>query len=122
MNATLLKATVALAPVGVPLCGSTILFARGKTAGALLQLPGSAFLATVVLTHLAEAMGLFPWMGWGRERSPGHYLDLLSAVLALTLFPVGYLLHTLNQQGRPDRRGLPPEMPPESRISERRLR
>jgi len=35
-------------------------------------------------------------MGWGLERSAGHYLDLGSAVLGLTSFPLGYLLHTLN--------------------------
>jgi hypothetical protein len=28
---------------------------------------------------------------WGLENSPGHYLDLASAVVALILFPVGYL-------------------------------
>ena len=43
----------------------------------------------VVLTHLCEALGLFPWMHWGLEDSFGHYLDLSSAVLGLTLFPIG---------------------------------
>ena len=46
----------------------------------------------VVLTHLCEALHLFPWMRWGSEHSIGHYLDLWSAVLGLTLFPIGYLL------------------------------
>jgi hypothetical protein len=29
----------------------------------------------VVLTHLCEALHLFPWMHWGLENSVGHYLD-----------------------------------------------
>ena len=32
----------------------------------------------------------------GLEHSAGHYLDLWSAVLGLTLFPVGYLFHALD--------------------------
>ena len=35
--------------------------------------------------------GLFPWMGWGRPDSIGHYLDLASAAGGLMLFPIGYL-------------------------------
>ena len=45
----------------------------------------------VVLTHVAETLHVFPWMHWGVEQSVGHYLDLGSAVLGLTLFPLGYL-------------------------------
>jgi hypothetical protein len=52
----------------------------------------------VVLTHIVEAFQLFPSMHWGAEHSVGHYLDLWSAVLGLTLFPVGYLLHTLRKR------------------------
>ena len=49
----------------------------------------------VVFTHVSEALHLFPWMHWGLEHSIGHYLDFFSAVLGLTLFPIGYLLHAL---------------------------
>lgn len=38
---------------------------------------------------------MLPWMGWGLEHSPGHYVDLLGAVLGVTLFPVGYLVDAL---------------------------
>jgi len=34
-------------------------------------------------------------MGWGNKSSLGHYVDLVSAVLGLTLFPAGYLLAAL---------------------------
>ena len=53
---------------------------------------GAGCLVVVVLTHLREALHLLPWMHWGLEHSAGHYLDLGSAVLGLTLFPIGYLL------------------------------
>ena len=51
----------------------------------------------VVLTHFAEAFDLIPWMGWGLEESAGHYLDLASILLGLTLFPMGYLAHAVDQ-------------------------
>lgn len=44
----------------------------------------------VVITHLCEALQLFPWMHWGQEQSVGHCLDLSSAILGITHFPVGY--------------------------------
>jgi succinate dehydrogenase/fumarate reductase cytochrome b subunit len=95
MSVTLLKALVALVPAGILFIGSVFLFRRERTPGSLLQILGAGCLVMVVLTHLCEALHLFPWMQWGSEHSVGHYLDLGSAVLGLTLFPVGYLLHAL---------------------------
>jgi len=63
-----------------------------------LQLVGAACLVTVVITHICEALDLFLWMHWGSEHSVGHYLDFGSAVLGLTLFPVGYLFHALRKR------------------------
>ena len=60
-----------------------------------LQVLGAGCLLNIVLTHLCQALQLFPWMRWGSEHSVGHYLDLVSGVLSLTLFPIGYLLHEL---------------------------
>ena len=51
------------------------------------------YLLAVVLTHVCEALNLFPSMQWGDDHSIGHYLDLTSAILGFTMFPVGYLLH-----------------------------
>jgi len=95
MNPTLLKALVTLVPASMLFSGSSILFFRRKTLSSCLQLLGAGGLVVVVFTHLCEALHLFPWMRWGSEHSVGHYLDLWSAVLGLTLFPVGYLLHAL---------------------------
>jgi len=98
MNVTLLKSLVALLPTCVLFSGSVALFVRRRTAYSFLQLLGAGCLVVVVLTHVFEALHLFPWMHWGQEHSVGHYLDLSTAVLGLTLFPIGYLLHALTKQ------------------------
>jgi len=98
MNATLFKALVALVSAGVLFVGSLLLFRRERNLGSFLQLLGAGCLVMVVLAHLCEALHLLPWMHWGLEHSVGHYLDLGSAVLGLTLFPIGYLLHALTKR------------------------
>jgi hypothetical protein len=97
MNVTLLKALAALLPASMLFSGSLVLILRGKAASSFLQLLGAGCLVLVVLTHVFEALHLFPWMHWGLEHSAGHYLDFSSAVLGLTLFPIGYLLHALTK-------------------------
>lgn len=66
-------------------------FAKERGGGAFVQLLGAAFLVVVVFSHVAEEFRLFPAMGWGLPSSPGHYLDLVSAVAGLVLLPLGYL-------------------------------
>lgn len=82
-------------PVALLLVGSAVLFVRGRTVSSLLQLLGAGGMMVVVLAHVAEAFHLLPMMNWGLEHSPGHYLDLASAVAGATLFPAGYLLQAL---------------------------
>jgi hypothetical protein len=60
----------------------------------VLQLIGAGGFMLVVFAHAAEAFHWWPGMQWGAEHSTGHYLDLAGAVVGLTLFPLGYLLHT----------------------------
>jgi len=98
MNATLLKALLGLVPACVLFAGSAVLFLRAKNVSSCLQLLGAGCLVVVVLAHISEALHFFPWMQWGLEDSIGHYIDLWSAVLGLTLFPVGYLLHTFRKR------------------------
>ena len=95
---TLIRTLVALVPACMLFSGSAILFLRGKTVWSFLQLLGAGCLVVVVLTHICEALHLFPWMHWGLEDSVGHYLDFWSAVLGLTLFPVGYLFYALRKR------------------------
>jgi len=98
MNATLSRALVALVPAGILFVGSVLLFLRERTLGSFLQPLGAGCLVVVILTHVFEALHLLPWMQWGSNHSVGHYLDLGSAVLGLTLFPIGYLLHALTKR------------------------
>ena len=98
MSAALLKGLVALLPATMLFSGSVVLFFRGKTVCSLLQLLGAGCLVVVVLTHVCEALHLFPWMQWGLEQGVGHYLDFWSAVLGFTLFSVGYLFHALRKR------------------------
>jgi hypothetical protein len=85
----LLKSLLAFVPGILLLTGSAVLYSRNKTAGRFLQLVGAAALVLVILTHIFEATHVFSWMQWGEERSPGHYLDLRCALVALILFPAG---------------------------------
>ena len=100
MNGTLLKALVALVPATMLLVGSANLFWVARRLPTLLQVLGAAGLVIVTLIHVCEALRLFPVMGWGLEGSPGHYLDLVSAVCGFTFFPLGYLLHAV-RHGKP---------------------
>jgi hypothetical protein len=93
VNVTLVKALIASVPACLLVTGSVVVFLRGRTVGSALQLFGAGCLAVVVLTHVAEALHLLPWMHWGEPRSVGHYVDLSGAVLGLTLLPVGYVFH-----------------------------
>ena len=97
MQPTLQIALLALVPACMLFAGSAVLFFRAKTLGSFSQLLGAGCLVLVVLTHLSEGLHLFSRMNWGRPHSIGHYLDFWSAILGLTLFPVGYLLHVLTK-------------------------
>jgi hypothetical protein len=94
----LLKALIALVPASLLLFGSLVLFSREKTVSSLLQLFGAACFVVVALSHVCEAFHLLPSMHWGQPHSVGHYLDFWSAVLGLSLFPVGYLLHSVTKR------------------------
>jgi len=62
------------------------------TLGRWLLAFGFGCLAVVVLTHIAEELNLFPAMGWGLPDSPGHYLDLVSAVVGTALLIAGIIV------------------------------
>ena len=100
MNAALLKALLALVPATILLAASASLFRAAGRLSTLLQVLGAAGLVIVCLAHVCEALHLFPVMGWGSEGSPGHYLDLGSALCGFAFFPLGYLLYAL-RHGKP---------------------
>src|SRR5215469_7430137 len=93
MHLTLLKALAVLVPVSVLCIVSAAAFAKEKTLRSAIQLLGAGCLIVVVLAHVFEALRLFQWMRWGN--SLGHYVDLVSVILGLTLLPLGYGLRVL---------------------------
>lgn len=97
MKARLLAIGVAICPV---LFVSFVGFAGEKTVCRFLQLTGAIFLLMMVLAHIAEAFQLVPWMRWGQNEIPGHYLDLFSAILGLILLSLGYLFQVLSRRSR----------------------
>jgi hypothetical protein len=68
------------------------------TIGRFLLLAGSACLFIVVLTHVAEKLNIFTAMGWGLPNTVGHYLDLVSAILGVTLLLLGFLAGALTRR------------------------
>lgn len=98
MNATLAKVLVAMLPTCILFGASAVMFVKEKRLWSVLQLLGATGIVTVVLSHLCEALQFFPWMKWGQEYSVGHYVDLSSAVVGVTLFPLGCLLHALTMR------------------------
>jgi hypothetical protein len=97
MNATLFRTVLALIPTSMLFLGSLVLFLKRRGLWSSMQLGGSACFIIVIMTHVVEALQLLPSMHWGMENSMGHYLDLVSALGGLTLFPVGYLFQALRQ-------------------------
>ena len=71
---------------------STVQFARERSVSSCLRLIGSVFLLVVVASHLAEKFQWLESMGWGLSDSPGHYIDLVSAILGASLLSGGWLL------------------------------
>jgi hypothetical protein len=101
MNPMLIKALAVLVPVSLLLVYSVAVFVTRKTVSAALQIVGATCLVVVVLAHVAEALHLLPAMRWGEPDSVGHYIDLSSAVLGVTLTSLGYILR--RRESRPDR-------------------
>ena len=102
MNPTLIRALMAFMLVFTLFVYSIAVFVRHRTVPAGLQLVGALCLVVVVLTHLAEAMHVFRTMRWGEPDSPGHYLDLSSAVLGTTFVAIGHLVERRHRPSSSD--------------------
>jgi hypothetical protein len=96
MSDAALKAVFALLLACTLFAGSAIIWLARKSMSSFFQLLGAAALVVVALAHVFELLRVFPRMGWGSQGSAGHYLDLLCAILGITLFSLGYLLHAVD--------------------------
>ena len=98
MNATLVVALI----IGVPILLLLILagrqFIRTPTLSGVFLVLGAASLLVMVLTHVAEGLHIFPFMGWGQRRSPGHYLDLGSVYVGVAFLVAASLCPLLRKR------------------------
>ncbi len=91
MNSTLAKSVGDLLLMGTIGTFTWRTFRRTGTTGPLLELIGAAGWAMLGITHIFEGLHVFPFMHWGIEGSPGHYLNLVSLAIGL-LLPIGFVL------------------------------
>ena len=96
MNHAVLKVCAALIPACALFTGLAIIWLRKRSVSSFLQFLGATGLMIVVLTHVFEALRLFPSMRWGSQHSVGHYIDLSCAILAIMLFSLGCLIHAVD--------------------------
>jgi hypothetical protein len=64
---------------------------HGQSMTRALGLSGWLCWLMVLLTHVAKRWQLFPGMGWGLPNSPGHYLDLFTAIGGTALLLAAFL-------------------------------
>ena len=91
MNATLVKSSLALVPIGLLFAWALTSYVRRKTIWTFLRTFGAGCLAMVVFVHLCEAEHWFAFMQWGQPHSGGHYLDFVCGIFGLTVFPLGVI-------------------------------
>jgi len=72
-----------------PTAGSLVSFARAKTAWRSVQLLGAGCLLVVVLTHICEALELYPSMQWGSPTASGITSICRAPFLASDCSPFG---------------------------------
>lgn len=63
-----------------------------------LSLAACACWIVTILTHVAEHWHLLPGMRWGLPHSPGHYLDLFSAIGGALLFGLAFVVHRFSHE------------------------
>jgi hypothetical protein len=85
-----------MVPAAIFVIWSGYVWTRRPAVSSRIQLAGGIGLLIVVSTHVAEGLHVLAFMRWGEPRSPGHYLDLLSADGGLTLALTGVALRTRN--------------------------
>ena len=72
------------------LATSTRSWVRERDWMATVQFSGACLLTVMVLTHVCETFQWLPSLGWGRPSTIGHYIDLLSANVGVSLLLLGY--------------------------------
>lgn len=98
MNSTSIKGILILIPASLLLVGSLKSFSMSPRLPNILMVIGAVCLTIVPITHICEGLQWFTFLHWGDENSIGHYIDLLTAVIGVILFPAGYFLDVIRKQ------------------------
>jgi hypothetical protein len=98
MNGTLVVALVIGVPIVTLLVLSLRQFLRRPSMSAAFPVLGAAGLMVMVLTHVAEALRLFPAMGWGQRHSMGHYIDWGSTFAGIAFLVAAALCPLLHRR------------------------
>ena len=77
----------------------SVLMTRRGVSSVLLALGCGSF-AVMALTHVFEAYSLLPRLGWGKPHTVGHFIDLITALLGITLVGASFLLRSVQRQSR----------------------
>jgi hypothetical protein len=100
MNAAVLKGLLALVATCVFLGVSVVLFLTRRGVGSALQALGIGCFGVMALTHVFEELSILPEFGWGQPHSVGHFIDLVAALLGVTLMTTSFLLWRRAQHRR----------------------
>ena len=87
-----LKGLLALAAACAFFVVSIALFLTRRGFVSALQAMGISCFAVMALTHVFEAFSILPALGWGKPHSVGHFIDLVAALLGVTLVTTSFLL------------------------------
>ena len=92
MSASALKGLLALAAAFVFLGVCVVLFLTRRGLSSTLQALGIGCFGVMALTHVFEKFSILPDLGWGQPHSVGHFIDLVAALLGVTLVTTSFLL------------------------------
>ena len=101
MTAAVLKGLLALAGACIFLGVSVVLFLVRRGLSSALMALGLGCFGVMALTHVFEAFSILPALGWGQPHSVGHFIDLVAALLGVTLVTTSFLL---GRRGPPSQR------------------
>jgi hypothetical protein len=97
MSVAVLKGLLALVATCVFLSVSLILFRTRRNFGSTLLGLGIGSFAVMASTHAFEAFSILPALGWGHPHSVGHFIDLVAALLGVTLVTTSFLLRYVHR-------------------------
>ena len=99
MHPAVLKGLLALCASCVFFGVSAALFLTRRSLGSALQALGIGCFGVMTLTHVFETFSILPSLGWGQSHGPGHFIDLVAALLGVTLVTASFLMRQREGHG-----------------------